>query len=72
MIIVSSIIGVRRCSELGAEGTERSETTQGGICRGHGGTYRSLNFEVWALNGLIIAHALQPLDVVPVADFTYK
>ena len=68
----------------GSGGTERPETTmgqsvgslppheQGGICRGHGGTYRSLNFEVWALNGLIFAHALQPLDLVPVADFTYK
>ena len=56
------------------DGAARGESPQeqGGICRGHGGTYRSLNFEVWALNGLIIAHALQPLDVVPVADFTYK
>ena len=47
-------------------------TEQGGICQGDGGFVLVTEFRGMTLNGLFCADVLRPLNLVPLAYFTYK
>ena len=51
--------------------TGKSEE-QGVICRRTGGHVLITEFRDMPLNGLFCADVLQPIDLVPLTDFTYK